>query len=535
MLTFASSRRRSSRSCWRRCLSDRSSGPECSLPPGCSTIGGQAWRTPAAACCCSPLLAASAQVFNLLTPDTGLLHILVSVFFLVQLLTTLTAVRDRVSMLRSLAVLLGCAFVLRFIALESLYSPGRGVIKRVMTALMEGITLGALDYVPTGSATGYVAFLCLALYLVGLVLMPTMPTMPAMRTPIPSVAAAPWSQSGNQPRPTSCTATCPRFGASERRSSSPAASNCSVIRRVSCSHFFLEGTGALLDARSGSRSRAGCRRFPSCCDRPHGRPSSRARASRRRWLCGRRARRESSPRPRGPSGASAATPGRIRVRRMPPPGAAARRAAPDGPRTSFGWRRPPHRAPPAARRERAPENRARSRPDSRSASGRAGASARAFQTATATSRNPCSRRCSSWPAARQPAPPRTWRPPVRHPGGRPSSRPPPSPSSNRPPRRQARMGPRRRRRGPRRCRAWCRRTRRVRRQERPASIEPRLDGVAAGTKNCWMPGGTIGADACASAAGRRPFARGYDTFAAAGVGLAASVGWTAASGVSARI
>ncbi len=47
------------------------------------------------------LLAASAQVFNLLTPDTGLLHVLVSVFFLVQLLTTLTAVRDRVSMLRA--------------------------------------------------------------------------------------------------------------------------------------------------------------------------------------------------------------------------------------------------------------------------------------------------------------------------------------------------------------------------------------------------------------------------------------------------
>lgn len=122
------------------------------------------------------VLAASAQIFNLLTPDTGLLHVLVSVFFLVQLLTTLTAVRDRVSMLQSLAVLLGCAFVLRFIALESLYSPGRGVINRVMTALLEGITLGALDYVPTGSATGYLAFLCLALYLVGLVLMPTRPT-----------------------------------------------------------------------------------------------------------------------------------------------------------------------------------------------------------------------------------------------------------------------------------------------------------------------------------------------------------------------
>jgi hypothetical protein len=119
------------------------------------------------------LVAASAQLFNLLTPDSGLLHVLVSVFFLVQLLTTLTAVRDRLSMLRSLAVLLGCAFVLRFIALESLYAPGRGLIKRVMTALMEGITLGALDYVPTGSATGYVAFLTLTLYLMGLVLLPT--------------------------------------------------------------------------------------------------------------------------------------------------------------------------------------------------------------------------------------------------------------------------------------------------------------------------------------------------------------------------
>jgi hypothetical protein len=67
-----------------------------------------------------------------------LLHLLVSVFFLVQLLTTLAAVHDRISMLRSPVVLLGCAFVLRFVALEALYSPGRGLLKRVMTAVMEG-------------------------------------------------------------------------------------------------------------------------------------------------------------------------------------------------------------------------------------------------------------------------------------------------------------------------------------------------------------------------------------------------------------
>jgi hypothetical protein len=118
------------------------------------------------------LFAATAQVFNLLTPDSGLLHVLVSVFFLVQLLTTLTAVRDRTSMLRSLAVLLGCALVLRYVALEALYAPGRGVLKRVMTALLEGVTLGSLDYTPVGAATGYIAFLGLTLYLAGLFFMP---------------------------------------------------------------------------------------------------------------------------------------------------------------------------------------------------------------------------------------------------------------------------------------------------------------------------------------------------------------------------
>jgi hypothetical protein len=125
------------------------------------------------------LFAASAQIFNLVTPDSGLLHVLVSVFFVVQLLTTLAAVGQRVPMLRSLGVLLLCAFVLRFIALESMYTPGRGLLKRVMTALLEGVTLGTLEYVPVGAATGYVAFLTLTLYLAGLVAVGTPTGAPA--------------------------------------------------------------------------------------------------------------------------------------------------------------------------------------------------------------------------------------------------------------------------------------------------------------------------------------------------------------------
>ena len=118
------------------------------------------------------LFGACAQVFNLVTPDTGLLHALIGVFFLVQLLTTLAGVRERHALLRSLAVLFGAAFLLRFVVLESLYAPEGGALKRVLTALMEGVTLGTLDYQPHAAATGYVAFLTLVLFLVGLALLP---------------------------------------------------------------------------------------------------------------------------------------------------------------------------------------------------------------------------------------------------------------------------------------------------------------------------------------------------------------------------
>lgn len=117
------------------------------------------------------LFAACAQVFNLVTPDRGLLHLLFSLFFLVQLLTTLAAVRSRVLMLRGLAVLLGSAFLIRFVALEALYSTDGGTLQRVLTVLMEGITLGALEYEPNAPVTGYVAFLVLALFLTGLILL----------------------------------------------------------------------------------------------------------------------------------------------------------------------------------------------------------------------------------------------------------------------------------------------------------------------------------------------------------------------------
>jgi hypothetical protein len=118
------------------------------------------------------LFAAAAQVFTLLTPERGLLHVVFSLCFFVQLASTAAGVKGRVNLLRSLVVLLGSAFVLRYIVLENLYAPDGGMAKRLLTTLVEGASLGTIQYEPSAAATGYVAFLTLVLFVVGLVLLP---------------------------------------------------------------------------------------------------------------------------------------------------------------------------------------------------------------------------------------------------------------------------------------------------------------------------------------------------------------------------
>jgi hypothetical protein len=118
------------------------------------------------------VFAASTQIFNLLTPELGLLHAVFSACFFVQLVTTLAGVSGRTNLLRSLVVLLGAALVLRFIVLENLYAPDTGTLKRLLTTLIEGASLGTIDYRPHAAATGYVAFVTVVLFLAGLALLP---------------------------------------------------------------------------------------------------------------------------------------------------------------------------------------------------------------------------------------------------------------------------------------------------------------------------------------------------------------------------
>lgn len=123
---------------------------------------------------------ASAQAFSLATPEAGLPHLLFSVFFLVLLLNTLAAAPDRVRVLRSLVVIFGSAFILKFIVLAALSDPEGGRLRRVLLVLFEGITLGTLTQPVAHPVTGYLAFFTLMLFLIGLALLPSRgnPTSP---------------------------------------------------------------------------------------------------------------------------------------------------------------------------------------------------------------------------------------------------------------------------------------------------------------------------------------------------------------------
>jgi hypothetical protein len=110
---------------------------------------------------------ASAQAFNCVLPERGLLHWLFSFCFLWTLWNNQFSSFDARRLLRSLAILFGTAFVLKHMLLASLYSPEGGWLKRVAGTLLQGVALDAPTFAP---ATGYIAFFTLALYVTGLVL-----------------------------------------------------------------------------------------------------------------------------------------------------------------------------------------------------------------------------------------------------------------------------------------------------------------------------------------------------------------------------
>ena len=136
------------------------------------------------------LFFAAAQAFNSVLPESGLFRWMFSFFFLWTLWNNQFSNFDPRRLLRSLAVLFGTAFFLKHMLLASLRAPEGGWLRRLTSTLLEGVTLGALAPEPFAASTGYISFFALALFVAGLVLLPSAPA-PDNAPPAPARPAVP--------------------------------------------------------------------------------------------------------------------------------------------------------------------------------------------------------------------------------------------------------------------------------------------------------------------------------------------------------
>ena len=118
------------------------------------------------------LLFASAQAFNSVLPESGLLHWMFSCFFLWTLWTNQFSIFDGRRLLRSVIVLFATAFLLKHLLVSGLYAPEGGLMRRIAAIFLQGIAVDVPAFAP---ATGYLSFFALALYVIALLLITPAP------------------------------------------------------------------------------------------------------------------------------------------------------------------------------------------------------------------------------------------------------------------------------------------------------------------------------------------------------------------------
>jgi hypothetical protein len=111
---------------------------------------------------------ATVQIFNSVTPEKGLLNFCFNLFYLLIFFNNLFVVFNPVRLAKSLALVLGASFALKYLILADLFAPSESWAKYMLQKLMQTATLGAMDYEVFAPGTGYLSFAALALYILGI-------------------------------------------------------------------------------------------------------------------------------------------------------------------------------------------------------------------------------------------------------------------------------------------------------------------------------------------------------------------------------
>lgn len=119
------------------------------------------------------LFAASAQIFNALLPEQGLPFWIFAFCFFWTLWNNLFADFDVKKLLRSLGALFGLAFVVKYLLLANLVAPeSSGWLQGILQNTTKEVLTYFLDLPRFSAGTGYIQFFTVAVYLLGLYLLP---------------------------------------------------------------------------------------------------------------------------------------------------------------------------------------------------------------------------------------------------------------------------------------------------------------------------------------------------------------------------
>jgi len=130
----------------------------------------------ASAATIASLYIASTQIFNSLIPEQGLPYWIVAFCFFWTLWNNIFADFDTRRLVRSLGALFALAFIVKYLVLLNLTTPSnQSWLESVLQSPSKSVASWLLDIPQFSAGTGYVQFFAVALYMLGLYLLPASP------------------------------------------------------------------------------------------------------------------------------------------------------------------------------------------------------------------------------------------------------------------------------------------------------------------------------------------------------------------------
>jgi hypothetical protein len=124
------------------------------------------------------VFAATAQIFNSLIPERGMWSLIVQFFFVWTLVTNFFGAFDARAFLKLMGATCGLAFVFKYVFLLNMTaSAGKTLLESLTEGVVSEMTTRLFGLERFSAGTAYIQFFTVAIYLIGLFILPNSPSI----------------------------------------------------------------------------------------------------------------------------------------------------------------------------------------------------------------------------------------------------------------------------------------------------------------------------------------------------------------------